>query len=207
MTPYKLYGRQGSGSFAVQVALEEIGAPYERVWIANEATQAVEWRAISPTGKVPVLALPDGTLMFESAAMLIHLALRHPEADLAPRPGTSRHAQFLQWMVFLSANAYEAALRTYYSDRYSVQGETHAEAIRERGTADFLAHLTLISQALGPFVLESTYSIADVFLYMLGSWFPGGKPALYAQLPRLGVHAQHMLQRPAVIKTETDHGA
>jgi hypothetical protein len=35
--PFKLHGRQGSGSFVVQVALEEIGAPCERVWISKEA--------------------------------------------------------------------------------------------------------------------------------------------------------------------------
>jgi glutathione S-transferase len=207
MTQYKLYGRQGSGSFAVQVALEEIGTPYERVWIPNESTHAAEWRAISATGRVPVLALPDGTLMFESAAMLIHLSLAHPGADLAPRPGTSQHARFLQWMVFLSANVYEAALRTYYSDRYSAQGEAHAPGIRERGTLEFLEHLSLVSQSLGPYVLGATYSIADVYLYMLASWFPGAKADLHAQLPALGTLVQKVSARPGVRKTEADHGA
>jgi hypothetical protein len=108
---YKLYGRPGSGSFAVQVALEEIGAPFERIWVGREAADIARFRTINPTGRVPALVLPDGTAMFESAAMLIHLALTHPQSALAPPPGTSRHAAFLQWMVFLSANAYEAVLR------------------------------------------------------------------------------------------------
>ena len=207
MTAYKLYGRQASGSFAVQVALEEIGAPYERVWVLNESTAAAEWRAISPTGRVPVLALPDGTVIFESAAMLIHLSLAHPAARLAPPPGTSLHARFLQWMVFLSANVYEAALRTYYSERYSALGEAHAPAIRERGTREFLEHLTLVSRSLGPYVLGATYSIADAYLYMLASWFPGAKADLHAQLPALGALVQQVSVRPAVLKTEADHGA
>src|SRR5450755_1475769 len=158
---YKLYGRPGSGSFAVQVALEEIGAPYERIWVAADAPDVARFRATNPTGKVPALALPDGTVMFESAAMLIHLALENPQGSLAPQPGTSRHAAFLQWMVFLSANVYEAALRMYYSARYSVRGEVDADAIKEQGTADLLTHLTLVSQALGPYVLGMEYSIAD----------------------------------------------
>jgi GST-like protein len=70
MSNYPFYGRPNSGSFAIQVALEEIGAPYERIWIPFESTDAADWRALNPTGKVPALALPDGTLVFESAAIL-----------------------------------------------------------------------------------------------------------------------------------------
>ncbi len=99
------------------------------------------YRATNPTGRVPALMLPDGTVMFESAAMLIHLALSHPKAALAPQPGSNRHAAFLQWMVFLSANVYEAVLRIYYSARYSTRGEADVEVIREQATADFCAYL------------------------------------------------------------------
>ena len=64
--------------------------------------------------------------MFESAAILVHLALLNPQATIAPQPGTTRHATFLQWMMFLSANVYEAALRVYYSGRYSSRGAADA---------------------------------------------------------------------------------
>jgi GST-like protein len=83
MSEYKLYGRQGSGSFAVQVALEEIGTPYSQVWISKDEAEVVTFRRVNPTGKVPALALPDGTLMIESAAMLIHLTLARPATGLA----------------------------------------------------------------------------------------------------------------------------
>jgi glutathione S-transferase len=202
---YKLYGRPGSGSFAVQAALEELRAPYERIWVGTEVADVARFRAISPTGRVPALVLPDGTAMFESAAMLIHLALDHPQAALAPPPGTSRHAEFLQWMVFLSANAYEAVLRIYYSARYSPRGEADAEAIRAQGSADFSAHLALISQGLGPYVLGADYSIADLYLCMLASWYPGEKRELYARLPKLEALAKLVSARPAVAKVEADH--
>ena len=202
---YKLYGRPGSGSLAVQVALEEVGAQYERIWVGREAPDVARFRVINPTGRVPALALPDGTVMFESAAMLIHLASSHPQSLLAPQPGTSRHALFLQWMVFLSANVYEAALRMYYSDRYSTRGEADAEAIRKRGIDDFCTHLALISQGLGPFVLGADYSIADAYLYMLASWYPGQKTELYARAPKLEAHAKLVSARPAVAKVDADH--
>jgi glutathione S-transferase len=202
---YKLYGRPGSGSLAVQVALEEMGTPYERIWVGREAADVDRFRTINPTGRVPALALPDGTFMFESAAMLIHLAPMHRESAAAAPSGTSRHATFLQWMVFLSANVYESALRMYYSSRYSARGEADAGAIREKGTADFCAHLALISRGLSPYVMGPDYSIADVYLYMLGGWYPGEKSELFSQAPNLAAHGKLVAARPAVAKVEADH--
>jgi glutathione S-transferase len=202
---YKLYGRPGSGSFAVQAALEEIGAPYQRLWVGREAADVAEFRAINPTGRVPALVLPDGTAMFESAAMLIHLAQNHPRSALAPQFGSSRHALFLQWMVYLSANVYEAALRMYYPARYSTRGEADAAAVRDQGSADFCAYVELIGRALDPYVLGAEYSIADVYLYMLASWYPGEKATLYTRLPKLEAHAKLLSTRPSIAKVESDH--
>jgi glutathione S-transferase len=207
MTQYKLYGREASGSFAVQAALEEIGAPYERIRIGSDTADVEAYRKINPTGKVPALGLPDGTVMAESAAILIYLALAHPAAGLAPPPGTERHARFLQWMVFLAANVYEAVLRVYYSARYSPRGEADAASIREQGLADYVAHLGIISPVLGPYVLGADYSIADAYLYMLAGWYPDGREALYVRLPALRKHAQMISSRSALVKAEADHAA
>jgi glutathione S-transferase len=207
MDQYTLYGRPGSGSFAVQVALEELGARYQRIWVADDSAGVALLRSLGPTGKVPALTLPDGIVMVESAAMLIHLAESDPRVVLAPRAGTTAHALFLQWMVFLSANVYEAVLRVYYSARYSPRGEQDAAPIREQGAIDLLAHLAAVSRALGPYVLGERFSIADVYLYMLAGWYPGGKEELYARLPALGELARHVAQRRSILTVEADHAA
>jgi glutathione S-transferase len=203
---YVLYGRPGSGSVAVQIALEEIGARYERIWVGREPDDVARYRLLNAAGRVPALQLPDGVILAESAAILIHLALLHPEARLAPTPGTTGHGEFLQWMVFLSANLYEAALRIFYPARYSSRGEPDAEAIRRQGMADFLEHASVIGRRLDPYVLGATYSIADPYLYMLTSWYP--EPAqLEAQLPAIAAHAARIRTRPAVIKVEADNAS
>jgi glutathione S-transferase len=204
---YKLYGRQASGSLAVQVALEEAGAAYERVWIGREPAEVDRFRSVNPTGRVPALLLPDGVTMIESAAMLIHLAAVFPKAKLAPAPGTTEHAVFLQWMVFLSANVYESALRMYYSARYSNRGDSDAEAIRAQASTDYCASLAIIGRGVLPYVLGREYSIADVYLYMLVSWYPGDKPEFFRQFPGLAEHSARILARPAVAKVEADHAA
>ena len=207
--PYRLYGWSGSGSVAVQVALEESGLPYERIWVGKDPEALAAYRRINPTGKVPALALPDGTVIGESAAMLIHLAAAHPEAKLAPQPGTGPHAVFLQWMVFLSANVYEAALRIFYPDRYVPAGTPASaiDAVRDKGTADYLSFLDLIAASLGPYVLGDTWSVADPYLHMLASWSPLEQAALHARIPALGAHAALVGSRPAVIRVDADHAA
>ncbi len=201
MPDYKLYGRPGSGSIAVQIALEEIGATYERVWIGSEAAELAAFRAVNPAGKVPALGLPGGEVMFESAAILIHLALAHPAARVAPPAGTTAHARFLQWVVFMSANLYDAALRIYYSDRYSTLGAAGADAVRDAATAEFTRHLELVSSRLDPYVLGKDHSLADGYLYMLASWYPGEREELHRRSPALATHARLLEARPSVART------
>jgi len=205
-TGYTLFGRPGSGSVVVQAALEEIGAPYERIWVGTEAAELERYRQINPAGKVPALKLPDGTVQFESAAIVVHLALAHPAARLAPAPGSGAHAVFLQWMVFLSANVYEAVLRVYYANRYSSRGEADAAAIEARVREDLSGFLDIIAARLSPYVLGAEFSIADVYLHMLAGWHPD-KAALHARLPRLAAHAQLVAARPSVAKVEADNAA
>ena len=200
---YKLHGRQNSGSWAIQVALEEADAPYEQFWYSRDPADVRRLLAVIPTGKVPALELPEGTVMFESAAMLLLLAQRYPQ--LAPTASHAAYPKFLQWMVFLSANLYEAALRMYYAERYSADGESDAAAVRSQATQDYLRHLALVANELNPYVLGGTYSVADIYLYMLVTWFTGDRDDLYRQVPKLHQHAELLLQRPAVKKVDAEH--
>ena len=204
---YRLYARQGAGSLAPQMLLEEIAAAYELVWVSKARTEIEAFRRISPAAKIPVLMLPDGTVVSESAAILIHLTNAHPAAALAPVAGSSAHAHFLQWMVFLSANAYEAALRFFYPDRYSAAGEAAAARIKRQALADWTGHFEIVHAALSPYVLGAELSAADLYLYMLVSWYPLDGPALASRLPKLRQHAELLRHRPATCKAEKDHSA
>ena len=202
---YRLYGRQGAGSLAPQMLLEEIGAAYELIWVSRAPAEIEAFRRISPAAKIPVLMLPDGTVVSESAAILIHLTNAHPAAALAPVAGSSAHAHFLQWMVFLSANVYEAALRFFYPHRYSAAGEGAAAQIKSQALADWSGHFENLQAALSPYVLGAELSAADHYLYMLASWYPLDDSTLAARLPKLRQHAELVRRRPATRKAEQDH--
>lgn len=204
---YTLYGRSGSGSDIVRMVLEEIAVPYDFVAIGRDRAEVERYRGLNPTGKVPALRLPHGPVLFESAAICLHLAAVHPEARLGPAPGTLDHARFLQWMVYLSANLYECALRIYYSDRYSRAGASAAEGIKQQASLDFLEILGTLVPSLSPFVLGREISAADYYLYVLGSWYPEGREPLHKKWPALAQHTQLLAARASVRKFAADQAA
>lgn len=202
---YTLYGRRGAGSLAPQILLEEIGAPYEMVWVGKTPAELEALRRVNPAAKIPSLVLPDGTAVAESAAILIHLTHAHPQAGLAPPAGSTAHARFLQWMVFLSANLYEAVLRYYYPDRYSTSGAAAAGAIKAQALVDYGAHLERIHGELSPYVLGEKLSAADPYVHMLAGWYPQDAQPLATRMPKLVQHAELLRRRPATLAAERDH--
>jgi GST-like protein len=103
-----LYGARGSGSIAVEATLTLLGIPYTLIeaatWVETEARDRVA--PANPMRQVPTLILPGGEVMTESAAILVDLADRHPEAALSPAISDPRRRQFLRWMVYVSSAIY-----------------------------------------------------------------------------------------------------
>lgn len=190
---YRLYARKGSGSVAPQMILEELGLPHEVVWVSKEEGAQPAYRKIHPQGRVPALMLPNQTVMFESAAMVVHLCGEKP-GTLAPEPGSSAHALFLQWMVFLSANLYETYLRFFYSDRYG-----DAASVKAAASEELLNLYAAVEDNLNPRLLGEALTGADLYLCMLSGWHDS--PAdLYRRFPKLGRLAEEVAERPAVAK-------
>lgn len=201
---FRLYGRTNSGSHVVQVLLEEIGAPYEVLWLDKSPAAIESLRRVNPAARVPVLVLPEGTPVTESAAILTYLSTAFPGARLAPAVGTPAHALFLQWMVYLSANVYDCALRYFYAERYSKAGAEAAPGIQARALEEYTEALQRLAAQLSPYLLGETYSAADPYLYMLAGWHPD-LAVLRERWPQLARHAELMRQRPAIRKADEAH--
>lgn len=192
---YTLYNRPGSGGFIVEAALALAEAPFELVELDSKAGTPLpeSFRATNPWGQLPTLILPDGSVMTETSAILIHLALAFPEKGLAPAPGTPAHAAFLRWTVFANINLYEAVLRRGYPFRFTDdpkgQDAVRTAAIRRMGEA-----LALVdAHAAGPFLLGGEMTVADVYLAMFLVWYRGD-----AELPRLARIREAVRRHPVV---------
>ncbi|MDE2046885.1 MAG: glutathione S-transferase [Betaproteobacteria bacterium] len=116
---YTLYGYKGSGSAAVEAALELAGQAYLLKSAASwdDASARAELRAANPLEQIPTLVLPDGSVLSESAAILMHLGLVHPTAGLLPSDAAAR-AQALRGLVFIAANCYAAISIIDYPQRW-----------------------------------------------------------------------------------------
>ena len=81
-----LYGTKGSGSAAVEAALRLAGQPFQLVdaasWVPTPGLEKL--KRMNPLVQVPTLVLDDGTVMTESAAILIWAGLRFPQSGLLP---------------------------------------------------------------------------------------------------------------------------
>ena len=186
---YTLYYSPGTASMVVHLALLEIGAPHrlELVDFETNAQRHPEYLKLNPQGRVPTLIV-DGRPVFESAALLMLLAERHPEAGLAPTVGTPERAAWHQWIVYLS-NTLAATYRLWFYAPdlgFDEHPPDVRAAIRKKieGAFDLLdAHLS----AHGPYMLGE-FSGVDLLLTMLMRWSRNmPKPA--TQWPALKVLA------------------
>lgn len=97
----KLYFAPQTRSITALWMLEEAGAPYElvRMNIRAPGHPSAEFRQVNPMGKVP--ALQDGGAGFgETAAILLYIADKFPQAKLAPLPSDPNRGRFLQWLMY-----------------------------------------------------------------------------------------------------------
>ena len=105
---YKLYASPGCGSMLVEAAFARAGLPLDIVDIDWDDTgwDSEALKALNPLGQVPVLVLPDGSVMTESAAILMHVSEIAPHAALAPTLGDPTRPHFLRWLQFLVSAVY-----------------------------------------------------------------------------------------------------
>jgi len=171
---YRLYWARNTGAFAPEAVMTLAGVPFERVAVDVDGSEhhGAAYRRLNPMGQVPLLVLPDGQAMTESAAMLLHLVDRFPQAGLAPAPGSSERAAFDRWLLFMAVNLYGGALRYYYPDRFSTD-PAGAEGVKAAAVRDLDRWFAVVAAALdpGPFLLGARYGAADLYLLMLAEWY------------------------------------
>ena len=204
---YKLYWSPTSGAMTPQALFEEIGADYEKIVIDIEKDEhrGEAFLAVNPMAQIPALVLPDGTLITETAAILLQIVDRHPEAKLAPPAGSTERAHFLRWLFFLASNVYPANLRFYYADRYTSDASGD-EGVKRAAEADLDRQFGILDEALdpGPYLLAETFSAVDIYLWMLIEWHPD--PARLAKsCPRVSQLGELVRARPAVARVWPEH--
>lgn len=195
----KLYGSPGCGSAVVEVVLQLANQPYEYVqtsfWDQNEHFESLT--KANPQAKVPTLVLDDGTVMTESAAMLLYFAAQVP--GFIPTDPAKR-AQFYRWMLFIPANIYAMFDIGDEPSRWVDDEKTQA-ALKEKSVDKQKFFWNLIEQDLvpAPYMLGAEMTALDVYIAMVSRWRPG-RAWFNEHCPKLAAAVALTEQHPVVAK-------
>jgi glutathione S-transferase len=195
---FTVYGMADSGNcYKVKLTLEQLALPYRWIEVdtARGETRTIRFLAMNANGKVPTLALEDGSFLPESNAILNYLA---EGSRLLPSERLQR-ARVLQWMFFeqYSHEPYVAVARSIV--RYQPpESPRRAELPRllERGNQA----LAVMEQHLQrePFFAAARYTIADIALYAYthcagdGGFDLSRYPAVRSWLERVRSQPRHV---------------
>ncbi len=176
MGGYRLYGAKGSGAMIVEIAFARAKVPVECVDLAWDD---IGWNSralapLNPLGQVPTLVMPDGSVMTESAAIVLHLHDIAPAAQLVPPPDHPQRSAFQRWLVFLVSAVYSTF--TYGDDpkRWLGGDEAAAKVLRESTDSHremLWRHLE--TQVGSPWFLGDAWSALDIYVWQMQFWRPG----------------------------------
>lgn len=119
-------GRGLARDMAVRWALEEVGQPYEVRLLSFAEMKEPAHRTLQPFGQIPTYE--DGALtLFESAAIVLHIAERH--AGLLPA-GTKVRARVTAWMFSAKGTVEPPVIERSMAVLFESDRPWHAERLR-----------------------------------------------------------------------------
>ena len=206
----QLHYYPSTASMAPHILLEELGIDYQRVLVdrSQNAQKMTAYLKLNPNGLIPVLT--DGDLvLYESAAICLHLCDSNPQARLAPTVGTPERAHFYKWLMWLT-NTLQATLIVYfYPQRWANEGNIEGAAqIRAHAETKVGLMLDQLDAELArqsathaePWLLGENYTAVDIYTLMLCRWTRNFASAPASRRANLGPYLQRMLARPAVLR-------
>jgi glutathione S-transferase len=208
----QLHYYPGNASFTPHVLLHEIGVPFELKLVPrmDGAHKRPEYLKLNPNGLIPVL-VDEELVLYETAAICLHLADTHPDAALAPPLGTPERAHFYKWMAWLTNTLQAMLIHYFYPERLVDDGDAAAaRQVKAHAQAKVGAMLTLLDAQLashgGACLLGEHYGATDPFAFMLCRWTRGFDARPARDYAHIAPFLQRVLARPAVQKALAAEG-
>lgn len=186
---YKLYALRGSCSLASHIMLEEVGLPFELelLDLAKDEDRQLLFSK-NGMGLVPVLEFPDGQILTQNLAILLHLANGAKERKLFPEAGTLEHTRAMEWMALLATNVHTAFTPFFRPASFHPEDE-EAQKVREAAVKRIEQAFRVMEErapASGHFLGES-FSLVDLYHFVFFRWLRivGLDEAAFPKLRRL----------------------
>jgi len=193
-----LYAAKGCGSALAEIALDWAGVQYDTEWMTFEQVGARSHDALlaaNPLHQVPTLVLDDGTVLTESAAIVLWLDEQYPQAGLLPPRGSAERVHALRWMLYLVTTLYPTFSYGDFPQRY-LADETAQRALVSGTKSRRREYWRQVDEAaMAPWFCGAQPSMLDAYIALMSTWDP--KRAWFTQnAPRLYAIAQRADELP-----------
>jgi glutathione S-transferase len=200
----RLHYDPGTAAMIPHILLEELGLPYERVLVdrTQNRHKAPEYLRLNPNGLIPVLT--DGDLvLYETAAIVLHVCDMHPQARLAPEVGSAQRAHFYKWLMWLTNTLQATLLVFFYPERWvsagNSEGAAQVKAQAQARVGGLLDQLDAqVAASGGPWLLGPEFSALDPYVFTLCRWTRNFDQGKARERANLGPYLQRVSERPAV---------
>ncbi len=215
-----LHYAPGNANLAPHMLLHALDLPHRLVLVdrGSDAHKGPAYLALNPNGLIPVLV--DGDLvLYETAAICLHLADQRPGRGLLPAPGTAARGEAVKWLVWMATTLQTTLMHHFYPAR--VLGDayladhpdvtTHVSAHAQQQVGMLLGQIEAqLARHGGDWLLPGAGpTVPDYYGLMLCRWtrgFQGDASPPARTRPGLAPWLQRLLARPEVQRTWAAEG-
>jgi glutathione S-transferase len=197
----KLFYSPGACSLASHIALREAGFHFEleKVDLKTHEVKGDDYYKVNPKGSVPALQLDKDGILTEGVAIMQWAADQKPSARLVPAAGTMERYRCQEWLNYISTEVHKG-----FSPLWNPRATDEMKALAKEA---LVMKFDYLNRSLGdhPFLMGSSYSIADGYLFTVLNWaHPTGVDL--AKWPKLVSFVERVKSRPATMEAMKAEG-
>ncbi len=204
----KLFYKSAACSLAPHIVMAELNMVYEleAVDLKTKTCASGDFRKINPNGSVPALRMESGEILTEGTVIMQYLSDLKPEANMMPKTGTADRYRCLEWLNFIATDLHKNYSPLFFAGMIVKNVEGQAE-LKSYYVEMLRNKVAVAAERLGnrDFVLGTTFSIADAYLFTVLSWSKyvgvdlSAHTNITAYMTRIG-------ERPSVVRAMKEEG-
>lgn len=197
----KLYSMSGTCALSVHIALEWAGAPYELALMQHGDNRSADYLAINPSGKVPAVALDNGRVLTEAAAILTWIVDSHPAAGLGSTSDKPLDRFLLDETLAYLTSEVHVAFGPFFAPFRYLDDESQFDALKKKSLEQVAARMASLDADLAnaSYLVQNRRSVADAYLYVLTRW-ADNLPEGIRPYPNLGRFRAALERDPGVLR-------
>lgn len=190
----KLYLKPGACSLSPHIVLRESGLPFDIASVdlaTKKLADGGDFLAVNPKGQVPTLALDEGAILTEGAAIVQYIADRAPDTGLLPAVGSLERYRVLEWLNFIGTELHKT-----FSPLFRPNTPEDYKAIVKQ---TLLAKFAVVEAGLAgkSYLTGDRFTVADAYCFTVLRWAkPMGLDL--GEFPNVSAYVARVAARPAV---------